>query len=248
MQFDWTTFALEIVNFLVLVWLLTRFVYRPVADVLARRRAEVERQMAEARDAQAKAAALRAQYENRIADWEKEKDSARAQLREELDAARARGAADLREALDAERKRRAALDARDSAQRVREMEEQALHQGAGFASRLLGGLAGPELDARIADTAIAALGALPAERRAALHAAAAAGAPAIVSSAHGLSEPRRKQVAAALAAAAGAGVACEFREDETLLAGLRVELGPWVLGANLREELAAFAESGNAHD
>ena len=39
MQIDWTTFALEIINFLVLVWILKRFLYRPVLDTLARRRA-----------------------------------------------------------------------------------------------------------------------------------------------------------------------------------------------------------------
>lgn len=39
MQIDWTTFVLEIVNFLALVWLLKRFLYTPVLDVLARRRA-----------------------------------------------------------------------------------------------------------------------------------------------------------------------------------------------------------------
>lgn len=248
MQFDWTTFALEIVNFLVLVWLLSRFLYRPVADALARRRAEVERHMAEARDAQAKAAALQAQYENRVADWEQEKEKARAQLRDELEAERARGAAELRAALESERKRREALDAREAAQRARELEEQALRQASAFASRLLGGLAGPELETRIVDTALAALGALPADRREALRTAAANGATAIVASAYSLAEPRRTRLTTAFAAAAGSKVACEFREDKTLLAGVRIELGPWVLGANLREELAAFAESGNARD
>ncbi len=92
------------------------------------------------------------------------------------------------------------------------------------------------------------MGALPAHRREALRTAAAAGATALLSSAYPLAEPRRAQLAQSLAAAAGAKLACEFREDKTLLAGVRIELGPWVLGANLREELAAFAESGNAHD
>ena len=30
MELDWTTFVLEIVNFLVLVWILQRYLYRPV--------------------------------------------------------------------------------------------------------------------------------------------------------------------------------------------------------------------------
>ena len=30
MAFDWTTFGLEIINFLALLWILKRFLYRPV--------------------------------------------------------------------------------------------------------------------------------------------------------------------------------------------------------------------------
>ena len=34
MQFDWTTFILEMLNFLVLVWILQRLIYRPVLAML----------------------------------------------------------------------------------------------------------------------------------------------------------------------------------------------------------------------
>ena len=37
MQLDWTTFILEIVNFLVLLWILKRFFFRPVREAIARR-------------------------------------------------------------------------------------------------------------------------------------------------------------------------------------------------------------------
>ena len=39
MELDWTTFILEIINFLVLVWILHRFLYQPVMNVIAQRRA-----------------------------------------------------------------------------------------------------------------------------------------------------------------------------------------------------------------
>ena len=39
MQFDWTTFVLEVLNFLVLLWILKRFLYQPVLDVLDARQA-----------------------------------------------------------------------------------------------------------------------------------------------------------------------------------------------------------------
>jgi hypothetical protein len=35
---------------------------------------------------------------------------------------------------------------------------------------------------------------------------------------------------------------CEYREDRTLVAGIRVSIGDWVLEANLHEELEFFAQ------
>jgi F-type H+-transporting ATPase subunit b len=245
MQLDWTTFALEIVNFLVLVWLLARFLYRPVAQAIERRRAEIERALKEAREAQAQAAALREQYEGRLAQWEREKAQARTKLREELDAERAKKMQELAAALEQERLRREALGERAALERAREAEDAALRQGAAFAARLGAALAGPELEARIVELALAELGKLPRERREALAAAAAANPRAAVASAYDLPEEQRRRIGSALAEASSAQIECDYRRDERLVAGLRIEIGPWVLDANLREELAAFAQSGH---
>ena len=49
MEMDWSTFILEIINFLILVWILKRFLYRPILEVIARRREGVEKTLSEAR-------------------------------------------------------------------------------------------------------------------------------------------------------------------------------------------------------
>ena len=43
MELNWTTFSLEIINFLALLWILKRFLYQPVRATLAQRRAEPSR-------------------------------------------------------------------------------------------------------------------------------------------------------------------------------------------------------------
>ena len=58
MHFDWSTWALQTVNFAILVWLLHRFLYRPVLRLLDARRAEIDKQYAEAHMAEARRAAL----------------------------------------------------------------------------------------------------------------------------------------------------------------------------------------------
>ena len=61
MEFDWLTFGFEIVNFLVLVWLLHRLLYRPVLAMIQRRRDEIAAaaRAAEARQAEAEQAISR---------------------------------------------------------------------------------------------------------------------------------------------------------------------------------------------
>ncbi len=57
------TFALQTVNFAVLVWLLHRFLYKPVLAVIAARRAEIDKQYANVEAAQAQANAKLAEIE-----------------------------------------------------------------------------------------------------------------------------------------------------------------------------------------
>ena len=47
MKFSWWTFALQAVNFVILVWLLRRFLFKPVSAIVARRKEELARGMAE---------------------------------------------------------------------------------------------------------------------------------------------------------------------------------------------------------
>lgn len=62
MSIDWITVIAQIANFLVLVWLLKRFLYRPILDGIDAREAEITRRMAEAGEAQKKAQSAEAEY------------------------------------------------------------------------------------------------------------------------------------------------------------------------------------------
>jgi F-type H+-transporting ATPase subunit b len=66
MNFDWTTFALEVVNFLILVWILKHFFYRPVLAVIETRRAENEKNLAQADTLRSEAQSLKDEYANRL--------------------------------------------------------------------------------------------------------------------------------------------------------------------------------------
>jgi len=67
-----------------------------------------------------------------------------------------------------------------------------------------------------------------------------------VTSGYPLGEGQRASLVQALNRLTGNPVACEFRQDPDLMAGVRVGIGPWVLRANLRDELTFFAEAQHA--
>ncbi|MGA8005319.1 MAG: ATP synthase F0 subunit B, partial [Burkholderiales bacterium] len=77
MQLDLTSFVLELINFAVLVWILHRFLYKPVLAAIDRRRAAVEKSLAQAKTARDEAAALKDQVEERLASWERERAEAK---------------------------------------------------------------------------------------------------------------------------------------------------------------------------
>ena len=242
MEFDWTTFTLEIINFLILVWILKRFLYRPILGVIAQRRVGVEKMMADAKRIGAEAGELKQRCERELAQWEKDKETAQARLREELAAERGRLMAALETEIAEERERRRVLDERREHDFRRAVEEQGIAQGAAFSAKLLGRVATPELEARLYALLLEDLRGLRAEdRRAMAEAAAASGLQLEVQSAFALDEDRRAELARALAEATGKTLPVEYRENPELLAGFHVSIGPWILHANLRDELKFFS-------
>jgi len=242
MHIDTTTFILQLVNFAVLVWLLQRFLYRPVLAAIDRRRAAVEKTLSEAREQRTQAERLRERYDAQLADWERERARARAALEAELAGLRTKGLADVARGVERERDRHAALAAKREADWKRETEQQALDQAAAFAARLLERVADGALDARLAAVLAEDLESWPAERVAPLaEAARAAGGRVNVHSAHPLDAAARERLAGALAARLGAACSPEYAVDAKLLGGVSVGIGPWVLQASLRDELRVLA-------
>ena len=247
MELSWSTFLLEIVNFLVLIWILKRFLYRPVLNVIARRRSGIENQIAEARHLREEAETLKRDYENRLADGDRERQQARNALAREIEEERARQMAALQTALAQAREKAQVAESRRRAEAVRETEFQAMQQGAQFASRLLGQAAGPELEARFAELLLEGLSALSDKRITALRAQWGQAPEAIrVASVFPLQPDLRQRLESALKDATGLDLPVAYEQDPGLVAGLHVTIGAWALQANLRDELKGFAELAHA--
>ena len=242
MQIDWTTLALEVLNFLVLVWLLKRFFYRPVLAVIEARRAETAKTIADAEAVRRDAQALKAEYQAHLAEVDKERAAAKARLDAEIAAERAQRLAAVVAEIAAERRRRDGLEAREKREFALALETRAMAIAARFATRLLERLAGPELEARLADLALKELEAEGSSNIEALQLALKdPGVNIEVVSAYALDEARRAAFTVALVRLAGRTLEPKFAEDAALKAGVCIMAGSWVLMANLRDELNFFA-------
>lgn len=248
MQFDWTTFILEILNFLVLVWILQRFLYRPVLAMLDARQQRITEETERATQLRNAAEALRQQYEQRLADWNQQQETSRRQLDEELAQLRSTATENLKQTLvDEEAKlrvRNQTLIAAREAALIREAAGAAYGQAAAMLQRL----ASPPLTQSIVEAFLQDLLNMPDSEQTALRKAAAmliAGSAVEVLSAHPLSEADQSRVQETLANVAGQVLQLTFKEDPALIAGLRAVVGECQLHANLADELAFFRRQAN---
>lgn len=242
MELDWSTFLLQIINFLVLVWILNRFLYKPVLNVIADRKAAVEKTLAESERARADAQALQAQYDTRLTEWEREKDKALAQLREDLEAERHRLMTALRAELDHERQAAVVREQQRFAELARRADQAALEQGGRFVAKLLSGLAGPEMEAKILELMLTEVTRLPEEQLGAIRSALPQDTFVRVVTAYPLGQNLRESLAQMVRQLAGRDLRCEYANDPDLIAGVRLSFGGWVLRANLQDELTLFSE------
>ncbi|WP_237061479.1 F0F1 ATP synthase subunit delta [Microbulbifer zhoushanensis] len=243
MELSWSTFLLEIINFLVLVWILKRFFYKPLQSVIARRQESIEESLATAEQTRAEAASLQRQYEQRLSQWAIESEQMREDLEAEMRTERTKRQAELEESLQQRRQQAEVADERQRRELQRQLEQAALRQGGQFAARLLQQGAGPELEQRLLELLLRSLDELPDEQRAPLREQLAErGELAEVTSAFPLEEDQRRDIEEVLGEVLQPGIRCHFVEDPKLLAGLRITVGPWQLGASVRDELQAFTE------
>lgn len=73
MSIDWITVLAQITNFLVLIWLLKQFLYRPILDGIDAREAEIASRVSAAESADSKAKAAEAEYRAKLVTFESEK-------------------------------------------------------------------------------------------------------------------------------------------------------------------------------
>lgn len=231
MTIDWWTLAFQTVNVVILIALLGRFFFRPVAAMVAARQKEIAAGLADAAEARAAAERARTEREAELADVARE----RTRLLEEATREAADHKARLIAAATAEAEKQhaeaKAAIARERAATERAIAGEAAELAVTMARRLVARLPADKVTPAFLDDLLAALADLPPERRAVASAEVVSAAP--------LSDADEKAVREAIAERLG--VTPTLRIDPTLIAGFELHAPGLVVTNSWRADLARLA-------
>lgn len=243
MTIDPLTFLFEVLNFLVLLWLLKHILYRPVLSGIAQRQAEQQRVQEQTNLQMRQAETLRQQYETRLSEWAEQKQTEQTRLQEMLSIERERQLQMIRKAAETEQAR---LDARRENERLTELQvlrRQARQEALSFTVRLLQRFSDAQLNIRLVDIFLEDLQQLQPEQLERLqHAVQRPDAQLKIVSSHALPEEVAKRLEHALGQLLQQVVHAQFVVDAALMCGLRIEVGTCILEANLAGELGWFGD------
>jgi len=239
MHIDWWTLALQTINVLVLVWLLARFLFRPVMTMIAERRAAAEKLLSDAAAVRAQAEAEAKAIQQRLQSVSAEGERMMTEARAAAETERARL---LQQAADA------ATHTRDAAQAAlandRETMERALRQKAcdlaiTIAGRLLRLLPARAATAALLEAVTAAVTDLPEDQRRNL--AASAGSIDVVTAVP-LDASQQAECRELLGRLFGRPPALVFRTDPTLIAGVELHTAQLLIRNSWQADLQRIAD------
>ncbi len=235
MTLDWWTLGIEAVNIVILIWLLGRFFWRPVAAMIAARRDAAAKMVADAEAAGRTVAAEREAIAATRAGFAAEHDQLLADARAEAERARAEILEAARTEAEAARAAAATALARERAAAEQAWRDRAGDLAVEIAGRLLARHDAAATRARFLDWLVAALAALPAADRAA---AAAPGAALQATSATPLDPAEADTCRHRIAKALGAEPRIDFAADPGLIAGLELTGPGFTVRNSWRADLA----------
>lgn len=241
MLIDWFTVGAQALNFVVLVWLLKRFLYQPVLDAIDAREARIAKQIGDAQAVQHDAQVQRDALRQKTDSFDRERAELLAQAKQAAAAERERLLNAARQAADElGAKRREALQA-EASQLDRDLGERVRREVFAISRKVLSDLATTSLDERIGDVFIRRLRALDERERVevakALHSSAQT---ARIRSAFELPAAQQQAIQAAVGDAFGATVALRFETAADPVGGIELVAGGQKLSWSIARHLDAL--------
>ncbi len=243
MSIDWITVGAQIVNFLVLVWLLKRFLYRPILDGIDARECEIKERMSEAATIREQAEATQADCRAQIATLKAGREGVIEEAREAAERERAQLLAQANTRLQREQAAREEERAQEARKYTASLHTKGASALLALTRKALRDLSDETLEQRIVARAASRLGDMTGD----LAAAAGGSDTAVIMTREDLPEALRAQIEAELSAVMP-DIGVQFRTDPDQSPGLSLRLGGAQLGWTVDSYMDGLEQVLNAQE
>jgi F-type H+-transporting ATPase subunit b len=264
MLIDWFTVGAQGVNFLILVWLLRRFLYKPVLAAIDAREKSVAAKLADATAREAKAQAEGEELRKRNEAFDREREGLLRKATDEAAAERQRLIESARQDSQLLRVKLTQALADERAELGHRLSVQTQAEVFAVARKTLSDLSGASLEDRMIEVFIARLRGLPEKQRLALARAGMESGAAIevassaadfhtdpgrltlVRSAFELPPARRAKVEAAIRESLGENLAIRFETSSEFVCGVELTVNGMKLAWSIADYLSSLAQDVTA--
>jgi len=244
MPIDWFTVGAQVVNFLILVWLLKRFLYKPVLDAIDAREKRIAAELADASAKQSQARNERDEFQHKNAEFDQQRNQLLNKAREEAETERQRLIAEARRAADALRVRQKDALARAHASLSGEIERRTREEVFAIARKTLMDLAATTLEERASDVFTRRVRELGDEAKRELALALTASPDvAVVRSAFDLAPAQQAAIRQALNDISSADVQVRFEAAPDVISGIELTANGRKVAWSIAGYLASLTKS-----
>jgi F-type H+-transporting ATPase subunit b len=241
MLIDWFTISAQVVNFLVLVWLLKRFLYKPILRAIDAREKRIAQELADADLKEAQAEQERDQFRRKNEEFEQQRDQLLRKARDEAAAERQRLLDEAREAASVLRAKREEALIREQQNLNDEIVRRTREEVFAIARKALTDLAGTSLEGRMIDVFTQRLRELDHEAKEGLaKAITAAVDPARVRSAFELPAEQRAAIQNALNETFSAEIRVRFETAPDVISGIELTANGRKVAWSIADYLASM--------
>lgn len=244
MLFDWFTVAAQIVNFLILVWLLKRFLYLPILNAIDAREKRIAKELADADAKQAEALKERDEFRHKNAELEQQRTALMNKATEEAKAERLRLLNEVRQEADALSLRRQESLRSDAHNLNQAISRQVQQEVFAIARKTLADLAAANLEERMVEVFMHRLREMDDQVKTGLgKALKSAPEPALVRSAFALPAGQRMAIQQALEEIFATEIHIRFEIVPDLVSGIELSVNGQKLAWSIADYLASLEKS-----
>lgn len=241
MLIDWFTVVAQLINFLILVWLMKRFLYQPILDAIDAREKRIAAKLADATAKCAEAEQARAAFQHKITEFELQRAALLSEAKEAAETRRTQLLTDAQQTADTLGQQRRDALIQEYQKLKSELARLTQEEVFAIARKVLVELSGDTLETRMSEVFVQRLKDLDSTTRDELISALSSGSdPVRVLSVFVLPPPQRQAIQATLQDLFSTEVPVQFDTTPTLINGLELTVNGLKLDWNIADYLTAM--------